>query len=299
VGGVVGLIAGGGALPLALARGARARGRRVTALAFRGTTHPEIEALVDSVVWIYPGQVSAALDALEAAGAGEAVLAGAISKSALLSGGESLQLDARARAELGALPDRRDETLYGAILAVLAERGIRLLAQMELAPELLGGEGPLGSAQPTQSQQRDFRVGWRAARALAALDVGQTVVVKQGSVVALEAAEGTDSALRRGGSLAPGACAVKMARPQQDPRFDLPTLGPETARVAVESGIAAIAFEAGRTLVLERERLREIADAAGVPVVGWTEDAAAGSTSGAGTSGAENSRADDRAHTKR
>lgn len=265
-------MAGQGGLPLALARAARRRGRSVAAIAFHGRTDPAIEDGAN-VTWLHLGEVGAALDALAGAGVREAVLAGKVPKADLFPV-DGLRPDAEARRLLDGLPDRGDDSILGAVAALLETRGIRLLPQAALVPELVGGAGLLGAHAPTPAQRADLALGFRVAKALAGQDVGQTVVVKDGAVLAVEAIEGTDAAIRRGGRVTPGACAVKVARPDQDLRFDLPVLGPGTLRAALDAELAVLAFEAERTLVLEPEALRVLADARGVAVVGMGAPAA-------------------------
>jgi len=264
----LGLIAGSGSLPLEIARAARRRGRGVLALGFPGHTDERLAGEVPEVVWLAPGRLEAALEALRAGRVREAVLAGKLPKLLLFREGESLELDALAREALGRLPDRRDGSVLALVVETLHGRGIRILPQAELVPELLSGEGPLGRVRPSPAQSADIAFGWPVARALAGLDVGQAVVVKDGAVLAVEALEGTDAAIRRAGQLAPGAVVVKVARPAQDPRFDLPAIGAGTLAALREARAGALAFEAGRTLVLEREALVREADTAGIALVG-------------------------------
>ena len=265
---VLGLIAGRGGLPLAIARSARARGRPVAVVAYRDETDPRIECEAATVVWLRPGQVGAALAALRTAGVREAVLAGDVAKGALIREAEQLQLDGDARALLARLADRRDATILGAIADYLADGGVRLLPQAGLVPELVAASGALGAKPPGAAQLRDVAFAWPIARAVADLDVGQTVIVKDGAVLAVEAIEGTDAAIRRAAAFGPGATVVKVARPHQDPRFDLPTVGPETIAVLAEARAAALAIEAGATLVLEREVTAAAADGAGIALLG-------------------------------
>jgi hypothetical protein len=272
----LGLIAGSGSLPLEIARAARRRGRGVLALGFPGHTDARLEGEVPEVVWLSPGRVGAALEALRAGRVREAVLAGKLPKELLYQDPERLELDGLGREALGRLPDRRDGSLLSLVAETLHGRGIHLLPQAELVPELLPGEGPLGALRPTPAQSADIAFGWPVARALAGLDVGQVVVVKDRAVLAVEALEGTDAAIRRAGRLAPGAVAVKVARPNQDPRFDLPVIGPGTLAALREARAGALAFEAGRTLVLERAALVQGADAAGIALLGVAREPAAG-----------------------
>jgi len=266
----LGLIAGMGTFPLDIARSARRRGRNVVAIAFHRHTDPRIEAAVSAVTWLHPGEVGTAVEALCSAGVRDAVMAGKVPKAALCASPDGLRLDAQATRILGRLATRGDDSLLSALADHLESRGIQLLEQAELVPELLAGEGPLGRARPTAEQQADIAFGWPIAEVVAALDIGQTLVVKDRTVLAVEAIEGTDAAILRAGGIASGACVVKVAGPKRDPRFDLPAIGPETARALIAAGAAVLAFEAGRTVVLEREATVEAADAHGIALVGAT-----------------------------
>lgn len=273
----LGLIAGGGSLPLAVTRAAREHGRRVVAIAFHAGTDRRLDAEASQVTWLHPGELEVALETLCAAGVREAVLAGSVDKATLYAGPEVLRLDAAASELIATLRDRRDDSILAALAQLLEGRGIRLLPQAELVPELLAGEGPLGRERPDAAQRADVAFGWPIARAIAALDVGQTVVVKDGAVLAVEAIEGTDATIRRAGAIAPGACVIKLAKPQQDPRFDVPAVGPATVAALVEARVRVLAVEAGRTLVLDREAMIETADAHGIALLGVaTEPAHAG-----------------------
>lgn len=272
----LGLIAGSGSLPLEIARAARRRGRFVLALGFPGLTDASLSGLVAELVWLSPGQAEVALEALRAGRVREVVLAGKLPKQLLYQEPQRLGLDALASEALGRLQDRRDASFFALVAETLHGRGIRLLSQAELVPELLPGEGTLGSVEPTPAQSADIAFGWPVAKALAGLDVGQTVVVRDGAVLAVEALEGTDAAIRRAGAFAAGASVVKVARPQQDPRFDLPAIGAGTLAALREARAGALAFEAGRTFVLERSALVREADAAGIALVGVADAARAG-----------------------
>lgn len=265
--GALGLVAGQGALPLELARAAGRRGRRVVAVGFPHLTDPELEGSAE-VSWLAPGQVGAALAALRGAGVREAVMAGKVPKTGLYQEPAALRPDAEALALLASLRDRRDDSILGALADFLEERGIHLLPQAELVPELVAGEGPLGATVPTPDQRADVAFGLPLARAIAGLDIGQTVVVKQRAVLAVEAIDGTDATIRRAGEVAPGACVVKVAKPRQDPRFDVPVVGPDTLEAMLAAKASVLAFEAAGTLVLEREALAARADAHGVALVG-------------------------------
>jgi hypothetical protein len=264
---VLGLIAGQGVFPLEVARMARRRGLRVACVALREQARPEIAGEVESITWIYPGEVTAGLAAFRAAGVQDVVMAGKVAKSDLFRNPERLRIDATAASLLGELTDRKDDTILAKLAQSLEALGLHLLPQYALTPDLLVAEGVLTATAPSEAQRADIAFGLPIAKAIGRLDIGQTVVVKDRAVLAVEAIEGTDAAIRRGGAIASGACVVKVAKPSQDPRFDVPTIGPATVAVLAESRVAVLAFEAGATVVLERDTMVREADAHGIAIV--------------------------------
>jgi DUF1009 family protein len=266
------LIAGDGGLPAEIARGARRRGRRVLGVGFVGITDAALAAECDQFCWLPLGQLDALASVVRSFGAREGVMAGKVAKSHLMRGSAPaapIQPDASALALVSQLRDRADDTVLCAIASWLAQRGLVLLPQQSLVPELVPGPGVLGEALPSERAMRDVQLAWRAAKALAAIDVGQTAVALNGAVLALEALEGTDAAIRRAGLLGgPGASVVKVAKPSQDPRFDVPVIGLETLRAVREIGAACLAFEARATLVLNAAELAAAADEARIAVIG-------------------------------
>jgi DUF1009 family protein len=272
----LGLVAGLGRLPFEVARGARRAGRRVAAAAFVGFADPALAGEVDALRWLHVGELGALLDWLAAEAASEVVLAGLVPKQHLFSGSGLVRLDARAAALLAELGDRGDDAILRALAGALEDAGLRLASQAEFAPHLLAPEGPLGAIRPSAAQLDDVGFAWPLAKAIGRLDIGQTVVVRERTVLAVEAIEGTDAAIRRGGALGRGgACAVKVWKPGQDPRLDFPTIGPDTVETLREAGVALLAVEAGRTLVLEREAVVQRADAAAICVLGVADPAGA------------------------
>jgi hypothetical protein len=272
---VLGLIAGQGVFPLEVARTARLRGVRVACVALRDQTRLEIEDAVESITWIYPGEVGAGLAAFRAAGVREVVMAGKVTKSDLFQKPDALRFDAEAAGMMSSLADRRDDTILGKLADFLETLGLRLLPQYALTPELLAQEGVLTRTQPSAAQRADIAFGFPIAKAIGELDIGQTVVVKDRAVLAVEAIEGTDAAIRRAGAIAAGACAVKVAKPGQDPRFDVPTIGPGTVAVLAEAKIAVLAIEADATVVLERDAAVSAADEHGIAIVAVRAESAA------------------------
>ncbi len=263
------LIAGSGSFPCDIAKSAMHRGTKVVVIAFRGHADARLAELADSVAWVHPGEVAAALDALRASGARRAVMAGKIPKSILFAEGVgAAKLDTVASRGLAGLEGFSDDAVLGLVADQIAKIGVELVSQLDLVPELVGGVGALGRVAFSASQRNDVEFAWPIAKAIAGLDIGQTVVVRDGAVLAIEAIEGTDEAIRRAGSFAAGGRVVKVAKPHQDPRFDVPAIGSETVRAMIDAGAEALAIEAGRTLVLERTQLIEIANENGITLVG-------------------------------
>ncbi len=266
----LGLIAGCGVLPLEIARSARRRARPVVAVALHGQTDPALEAEVSQLSWLYPGEVARITGVLRAAGVAEAVLAGKLPKL-ILDDPAALRPDAVALSLLRRLPDRHDASILSGVADHLAEHGIRLLPQTLLVPELMATAGRYGRVAASREQLADVAFGWPLAKAIAALGIGQTLVVRGRAVLAVEAIEGTDATILRAGQIAPGACVVKLAKPTQDPRFDLPAIGEATLSALARAKAAVLAFQAGATLVLQREALVAAADAHGIALLGVGE----------------------------
>jgi len=267
----LGLVAGSGRLPAELAASARRAGWRVVAVGLVELADPGLAQHVDAFEWAHVGDFSRLFEILRAAGVLDVVLAGKVPKTFLWERRDAVRPDARAVAALARLRDRADDSLLGAVVQVIEAEGLRVRSQLELAPELCAAAGVLGKLRPTPEQEQDIAFGWPIAKAIGALDVGQSVVVQGKAVLALEAVEGTDRAIERGISLAEpgrGVVLVKVAKPAQDLRFDVPTVGLSTLRTLAKGGAGALAVEAGRTLVLEREALLAEADAAGVALLG-------------------------------
>jgi hypothetical protein len=271
---VVGVIAGGGVMPRLFARGARARGVRVVAVAHVGESDPDLERDVDALTWVHVGELGRLRDALRAGGVQDVALCGGIRKTRLF---EDARPDEAALALLVRLDAFGDDAVLRALAGWLEAEGLRVIGSTGYLGDALLAAGDMGTRPPTREERADVAHGLHVARALGGLDVGQCVVVKGGVVLAVEAIEGTDACLRRGGALGRGgAVAVKIAKPGQDLRFDLPAIGPGTLEVMREAGIAVLAGEAGRTLCLEREGVIAQARAAGLCLYGLAADGAGG-----------------------
>ena len=267
----IGLIAGNGSFPLLFARTARGEGVGVVAVAHEGETDPALAGEVDACTWIKVGQLDTIIRTFRDAGVRRAVMAGGIRKAALL---EHFAPDERAQRFLARLTQWSDDVLLRGVAEELEGEGIAVVESTLFLASILTPEGALTAREPDAAQWADIRHGLAAAKGIGAWDIGQTVVVKSRMVLAVEALEGTDDTLRRGGALGRGgAVAVKVSKPSQDLRFDVPAVGPATIAVCRDAGIAVLALEAGRTLLLERERLLADAAAAELIVVGVRADA--------------------------
>jgi UDP-2,3-diacylglucosamine hydrolase len=262
----IGLIAGSGGFPLLFAEGARRAGHRVVAAAHVHQTDRALEGLVDACTWVKLGQFGKVAEALTAGGATQSVMLGAITKKRFLLDvlPDAVGLELMARVAI-----RSDDNLLRMLATMLEERGFPVVDPTPFLTDALAREGVLGRHQPTAAELEDARYGLELARAIGRLDLGQTVVVKDRCGVAVEALEGTDACIARGGELAgPGAVVVKAVKPQQDRRFDLPAVGPGTVEALRKARGRVLAVEAGATLVMDLDDLLRLADKAGIAVVG-------------------------------
>jgi DUF1009 family protein len=260
------IIAGSGAYPLAMARAARAAGvERIVAAAFENETSAELMPLVDSIEWMRVGQLGRLLRFLRESGVPRAVMSGQIHPKNLFD----LRPDLKALVLLGKLRERNAESIFGAIADEMEKIGVTLLPATTYMQEFLAPEGRIAGPKLGRRAQADVEFGYRIAKESSRLDIGQTVVVKGGTVLAVEAFEGTNAAIRRGGELGrKDSVMVKVSKPGQDFRFDVPVIGPLTLEAAREARIRVIAVEAHRTLLLERERLFELAEKEGITLHG-------------------------------
>lgn len=264
----IGLIAGNGVLPQLFADAARKQGLRVFAVAHQGETDPSLAQRVEALSWVKLGQLDRIVRALKQHGVKEAVLAGGIGRVRAFT---DVRPDFGALKVLSRLRSFRDDALLRGIADYLEAQGVRIVAPTDFLPEVLAPEGHLGGPVPDDAQKADIALGLEVAALLGQADVGQTVVVRNRHVLALEAVEGTDETIRRGGALGgKGTCVVKLSKPGQDERFDLPAVGPKTLEVMSESGATLLAVEAGRTLLLDAADLLARARALGITVVGVT-----------------------------
>ena len=266
----IGLIAGNGRFPIIFAENARRMGYAVTAVAHIGETEPELEKYVERIHWIKIGQINKLIKAFKEDGVQQAVMLGGIRKTHVFT---TVRPDLRTLAIAGRLRAFKDDAILREFAAELEGEGIRIRESTFGLDGILVEESPLTKRRPTKKEWDDIRYGWEVAREIGRLDIGQCVVVKDLVIVAVEAVEGTDQAIRRGGELAgEGAVVVKRCKPQQDLRFDLPAIGPKTIQAMASVKATALAVEAGRSVLLDRQDMIEQADRAGIAVVGIAEE---------------------------
>ena len=254
----LGIIAGNRSLPLALAREARAAGlSRLVAVAFEGETDPGLAPLVDEIVWLKVGQLDRMIRAFSDRGIRHCVMVGQITPKNLFD----LRPDLRAVKLLWRLQEKNAHTIFGAIGDELEKEGVRLIEATPWLKSMMPEAGFRLGRSLGAEEQADAAFGWRIAKEVSRLEIGQTVVVKGGTVLAVEGFEGTDRCLTRGGELAGkggGAVAVKVAKVHHDMRFDIPCVGAGTVETCAKAGVAVLAFEGQKTLLLEREAVEAL-----------------------------------------
>ncbi len=261
----LGLIAGNGIFPLIFAKEAKQEDVSLVAVAHRGETSQALEELADSVTWIRVGELGKIIRTFHQAGVNEAVMVGGIGKAKLFA---NFWPDLRGATFLARIRSREDDQLLKGVAKELEGEGIRVLESTLFLSRIIPSEGVLSRLSPTSEQWEDIRLGIEVAKAIGRLGVGQTVVVKSRVVLAVEAIEGTDAAILRGGKLGKGGVVVvKVSKPQQDLRFDVPAVGVDTIKVLSDVGGGVLAVEADRTILLEKEELVKEADRVGVTVV--------------------------------
>ena len=262
-----GLIAGGGSFPLLVLESARKQGHRIVTAAIREEASPEVEERSEQCHWISLGQLSQLIDVFHRAGVSEAVMAGRVRHKQIFS---AIRPDWRLLKLLGALRRKNTDSLLGAVAGVLEDEGIKLLDSTFLLEHYLAATGPNARRGASREEAANIAYGLDVARALAGFDVGQSVAICEQACVAVEAMEGTDALLLRAGDLVNGRklTLVKSAKPNQDMRFDVPTIGPRTIRKMRQAGATAVSVTAGKTLLLDKDALLREANAAGIAVTG-------------------------------
>lgn len=262
----IGIIAGGGQFPLLFVDAAKKAGRRVVVVAHKGETDEAVVRSADSVCWVKLGQLGKLISFFKTEAVGETVFLGTITKTRIF---RDILPDLKGISLWNKIDRKQDDSILRAIAGALEEEGIRVLESTLYLQHLLFPVGVITRKKPSKEQRRDIEFGWQNARAIGKLDIGQCVVVRDCTVLAVEAIDGTDATILRGGSLArEKAVVVKVKKPNQDFRFDLPATGLTTIRNLQKVKGAVLAVEAGQSLIFDRELMIEEANKAGIVIVG-------------------------------
>jgi len=260
-----GLIAGNGRFPFLVLEGARSQGIEMAVIALKEEASPELEQVAKRLHWVSLGELSKAIELMQREGVKRAVMAGQVKHNKIFS---AIRPDWKLAKLLFSLPRKNTDSLIGAVAKVLEEEGIQLVDSTLFLKPLLSEAGVLTRRSPNEHEAADMEYGLEVARRLAGMDIGQTVVIADRACVAVEAMEGTDETIARAGRFANGKplVVVKVSKPQQDMRFDVPVIGLPTVKSMGEAGATALAIDASRTLLFDRNRLIETADAAGIAI---------------------------------
>ncbi len=265
----IGLIAGNGQFPLIFSRAARDRGIAVYAVAYVNEADPVLARHVEKVEWLHLGQLRRLIRFFRQNGVGEAVMMGGVKKTRMFT---DVKPDTKAISLIAGLRHTHDDGLLSAFAGVLEKEGIRVRPATFLLPDLLAPPGCWTKRKPSRAQQADIDLGLRMGREIGRLDIGQCIVVGGGSVLAVEAVEGTDATILRGGELGNGeAVVVKICKPNQDTRFDVPAIGAGTIRTMIRARAGVLAVEAGKAVVFDRREMIDLADEAGISIVSVAE----------------------------
>jgi len=266
----IGIIAGGGQFPELFIDAARRAGRQVVVIAHKGETDPRVAAAADEVCWIKLGQLGRILSFFKESGVKDVVFLGTITKTRIF---RDVMPDFRALTLWNKIDRRQDDAILRAVAGELEAEGLAVLESTLYLQHLLFPRGLLTRKKLSQSQRADIEFGWKIAREIGRLDIGQCVVVRDCAVLAVEAIEGTDATIRRGGELGKeDAVVVKLRKPGQDFRFDLPATGLQTIQTMQSVGAKVLAVEAGQSLLFDREEMVAAANKAGIAVVGVSEN---------------------------
>lgn len=260
----IGLIAGGGQFPIIFSKKAKSKGYAVHAVAYLKEAEEALNRHVDAVEWIHLGQLNRLIRFFKQHDIREAVLLGTIQKTKMFS---DVKPDLKAISLVARMRNTHDDGMLTAFADLLEKEGILIRPSTFLLPEMVASEGCWTRRKPSRSETRDIDLGWEMAKAIGRLDIGQCVVVKGGSVLAVEAIDGTDATIERGGRLGgEGSVVVKVCKPIQDKRFDMPAVGTTTVSTMIRAGITVLALDAGNAVVFEKEEMVRLADENGITI---------------------------------
>jgi UDP-2,3-diacylglucosamine hydrolase len=265
----IGLIAGSGQFPILFAQAARQKGWKIHAAAFRDESDPDLAQHVDSLEWFYLGQLGRLIKYLRHHAITQAVMMGAIRKTRMFT---NIKPDIKFLSFMAGMRNTHDDALLRALAELMKKEGIQIQPSTLLLPELLAQPGVWTRRKPSRSENQDIELGWHLAKEIGRLDIGQCIVVASGAVLAVEAIEGTDAAIRRGGEFAKGhAVVIKVCKPNQDTRFDIPAVGLGTIESMKAAHAQTLVIEAGKAVVFDRQAMIERADAYKMAIVSLEE----------------------------
>jgi len=262
---ILGIIAGGGQFPLLVAGAAKKLGIHVVAVAHLGETDESLADIAQETEWIRLGQLGQLIKLLRKRGVSRAIMAGTIKKRRMF---ENIRPDIKGLSLISKLAVFHDDDILSAVSREFSKEGIEIVSSTEFLPDLIAPEGCLTKRRPTRDEREDIELGWKIAKEIGLLDIGQCVVVRQKTILAVEAIEGTDETILRGGRLGrEKAVVVKVSKPKQDLRFDVPSVGPGTIETMSKVKASVLAVEAGKSLMFEREKMLSMADSQGISVI--------------------------------
>jgi DUF1009 family protein len=265
----LGILAGNGRFPFLIAQEARKKGRRVVVAAFREDADPALENVVDAIHWVFVGELNKWIKIFKKEGVQEVVMAGLVRHSNMYADFKKFHPDMRALRVFWKLKDRKADTILRAVADELKESGLTLLPSIQYLTSYLAPHGCFTRKKPTRQQMADIEFGFKLAKEMAGLDIGQTICVKNKAVIAVEAMEGTDRCIQRAGEMASGPfVVVKVSKPQQDLRFDVPVIGLNTMETFQEAGGGVLAVEADKTLIFDRDKITEWANREKISIIG-------------------------------
>ncbi len=264
----IGIIAGNGKLPFIASECAKEKGYQVYVCAIKGETDAGIQSVADELLWVKLGELKKLVNFFKQYAVTNICFEGKITKTSIFSGKIKPDLDMVLL--FSKLKNRKDDTILGAICDYLTDKDFHIIASTFFLEKCLPKKGILTKKKLSKSQDEDAHFGWTLAKEIARLDIGQSVVVKDKAILAVEAIEGTDEAIKRGSLLGnKNTIVVKVAKPKQDMRFDVPTVGPTTIKTMIESGAAVLIFEAGKTILIDRDDVVRMADKAHITIAGF------------------------------
>jgi len=265
----LGLLAGNGRFPFLVANEAQKQGRSVICIGFKEEADPALEQAVDKLHWVFVGQLSKWIQIFKKEGVEEVVMAGLVRHSNMYADLKKFHPDLRALKLFWRLKDKKADTILGGVAEELDKVGLKLLPSITYLTHCLAPEGVLTKRKPSSQEKADIEFGFSLAKSMAGLDIGQTICIKNKAIIAVEAMEGTDRCILRAGEMAKGGFVViKVSKPKQDLRFDVPVVGLNTIENFQEAGGGVLAIEAGKTLILDREKMTEWADSEKITIVG-------------------------------